>query len=1004
MIVFQHRICNNQRGQALVLVLILLLVAGLIVAPLLQFMGTGIKASITHENKMDELYAADAGIEDAKWQVKSGNIETDNVTFPNYGVYKFGPSDIWPYSLSQPVNGITPVNVTIQNVWIPRDIPNIPPSFPDETTALNIIESQKLVVTGTTVGTSIHSDNGTHISQFKMRITYLPDASDLLVVEQIGAWLPPGFSYFSDSHHMSNLETLSGIYRAIPIPFIPWAGNEVRTWTFSSSPKFSQFPTPPLSTGSAVKTLEITFYYKPDDQSVPDAKPDIITWIKTSGVADIPYAWDADIRVFKLTSTAGNTTVETYLAKNELRKLEAAVAGDYLATGNTLLTPQYSSATRSYYRDYLLKESSATVRTATDNTDRKGIPANATVEFAYLYWSGWQETGAAGTTLFSDDCSSFTQASPDIPGNNSWIPGGIAAGSQQIVPINDAGGDSRGIFTASTGSSLFETINEITPNNNDYMLCAPTSPANSPYYRLFISPFSVPSGATITGITVYVTARDNSSGTNDIRPCIKVNNTLNFSSSNDPPDSDRNYRTYSSSWNNNPATGTAWRVDDINGSGTRPLQQFGVYSSDLSPSVRVSAVYAEVTWSGTSLWSVSSNQFRCIGSNAISTDPIRYLALSNAIDLGSYPAGRVQISWSQSFTGLSSSDRFYYALSSDGGSYTEFEANKTNGTFNVPADIIDRYAGHRIKVRFRANFSSGSSKYVDIDNITVIGLEDPVVARKVNRVSFTSGNVTSQITADDWTTVPNEGIEPAWSYSCFKDVTGIINDVIDDGGLAANAAGRYTVGHVIDDSGPTPYNLRSPTTYGIVDTTDYPLSIPAADFSSSKYQYTYAGWSLVIIYSSPETQGHQLYLFDQHNGYFNFMNTSTVLTLNITGFIAPPSTAGSHLTYFIGEGDNHYAYESMTVNGYRLPVVGDPYEVPSINPQSNIFNSYSNSLDNPYLSGVDIDTFDMSSCISAGSTSATLVLDPGEMLDLVYIILSFRSETTTSGAFTYIIR
>jgi hypothetical protein len=43
--------------------------------------------------------------------------------------------------------------------------------------------------------------------------------------------------------------------------------------------------------------------------------------------------------------------------------------------------------------------------------------------------------------------------------------------------------------------------------------------------------------------------------------------------------------------------------------------------------------------------------------------------------------------------------------------------------------------------------------------------------------------------------------------------------------------------------------------------------------------------------------------------------------------------------------------------------------------------------------------------VAPGSSTATVVLDNGnEIYDLVYIILAFRSETTTSGAFTYTIR
>ena len=61
---------RDEKGQALVLVLILLLVGGLIIAPLLAYMGTGLIAGKVYERRTDELYAADAGVEDAVWKIQ----------------------------------------------------------------------------------------------------------------------------------------------------------------------------------------------------------------------------------------------------------------------------------------------------------------------------------------------------------------------------------------------------------------------------------------------------------------------------------------------------------------------------------------------------------------------------------------------------------------------------------------------------------------------------------------------------------------------------------------------------------------------------------------------------------------------------------------------------------------------------------------------------------------------------------------------------------------------
>ena len=62
----------------LILVLVLLVVGGLILAPLLGLMSTGLVAGQVYEKKTAELYAADAGIEDGLWKIKHGiEIPTD---------------------------------------------------------------------------------------------------------------------------------------------------------------------------------------------------------------------------------------------------------------------------------------------------------------------------------------------------------------------------------------------------------------------------------------------------------------------------------------------------------------------------------------------------------------------------------------------------------------------------------------------------------------------------------------------------------------------------------------------------------------------------------------------------------------------------------------------------------------------------------------------------------------------------------------------------------------
>jgi len=100
-----NKLPRNQRGVVLIIVLILLAVGGLIIAPMLSHMSTGLKAGQTYEKKTEEYYAADAGVEDALWQI------TREQRIPEFPSEE---GDQWPYSIGD-INGKT-VDITITYV------------------------------------------------------------------------------------------------------------------------------------------------------------------------------------------------------------------------------------------------------------------------------------------------------------------------------------------------------------------------------------------------------------------------------------------------------------------------------------------------------------------------------------------------------------------------------------------------------------------------------------------------------------------------------------------------------------------------------------------------------------------------------------------------------------------------------------------------------------------------------------------------------------------------
>jgi len=62
---------KGEKGQALPIFLILLVLCGLLIAPCLSYAATGLNSGRVVEKNVKGLYAADVGIEDALWKLKN---------------------------------------------------------------------------------------------------------------------------------------------------------------------------------------------------------------------------------------------------------------------------------------------------------------------------------------------------------------------------------------------------------------------------------------------------------------------------------------------------------------------------------------------------------------------------------------------------------------------------------------------------------------------------------------------------------------------------------------------------------------------------------------------------------------------------------------------------------------------------------------------------------------------------------------------------------------------
>ena len=382
-----NKLIRNEKGQALPVVLILMVIGGLIIAPLLSYTSSSLIVSQTYEEIADELYAADAGVEDGLWQIGHNNL--DNL-FGSYDPYDYDTEYEYPGSYPVVVNDLD-VDVSIENVWVP-DIDE--PDDVDE--AHEIIGAGKLIIAGI-----LPPEEDTQ----GIKIYYYHDTSDPeLHIETIGVWIPPGFSY--DTSQAWELETTL-ISESIDYSrqIYPHCGGEAVVWTFLDTVTFDKLPNS-NDTGSPWESY-FKFKYIP---SVENRKPEVVSWMTTSGVSDIEYTWDADVKVYHIVSEAGGsggTTVEAYAVKSELRELGSAIAGDYRAIGNTLMIEGTGAGYNPDDIRYELLDDSEAV--ADD------IPSSAHVEAAFLYWSGWVEE-AAEDIRFYDECD-------DID-NGNWTYGG----------------------------------------------------------------------------------------------------------------------------------------------------------------------------------------------------------------------------------------------------------------------------------------------------------------------------------------------------------------------------------------------------------------------------------------------------------------------------------------------------------------------------------------------------------------------------------------------------
>jgi hypothetical protein len=112
---FVKRIIRNEKGHGLDMVLALLGLGGLILAPTLGLMSTGLLAGEVYEHKTDELYAADAGVEDAVWKIHNQVDEVQGLS-PCYPEYSYNMSEVNGSSVEVTITYVTNTTYRVDSI------------------------------------------------------------------------------------------------------------------------------------------------------------------------------------------------------------------------------------------------------------------------------------------------------------------------------------------------------------------------------------------------------------------------------------------------------------------------------------------------------------------------------------------------------------------------------------------------------------------------------------------------------------------------------------------------------------------------------------------------------------------------------------------------------------------------------------------------------------------------------------------------------------------------
>jgi len=283
------KLIREEKGQVFVLALVLLLTGGLIIAPLLNYVTSGLTVGQVHEERMDELYAADAGVEDALYQIKMNSAEVPLTK-------EAGP---WQYSIPD-MNGKT-VTVDIEaaedTIDFLSDIIGGPKNSP---------HSGWMVV---------EHFPGAGICEIEIEYN---GVAEVKRVDSIGAWLQGDYEYVPWEEGEEPVDNITYEYPGYEKPI---EGEEYKRgtafiweWKAEQRPEFHQGET---------KTL--TFKFAPAEEP-----PLSMSWV-LAGSDDIWLSYVGEIVTWKVVATAtdDDTSKQTELTAYVTRSGDGTAENPY---------------------------------------------------------------------------------------------------------------------------------------------------------------------------------------------------------------------------------------------------------------------------------------------------------------------------------------------------------------------------------------------------------------------------------------------------------------------------------------------------------------------------------------------------------------------------------------------------------------------------------------------------------------------------------------------------